>query len=359
MKKLFSLLTICLMLFTLSLPVYAYEEVNVNIKNVQTTEIDIIFKKGDLSKNFLNSLSDEIKIMESDDNILLRITVSNANIQEEFKEDFDVLIQALEQYHPEIANELKSKNINLESSFYGYPFGGRTSIYLTGENFDKNINIFMDGTFSYNNSEYVSEAQITPSDIPLSLEYGTTTADSLEIRIEPQNNYKTVHVTYAIKTSSGRMKDMSAEAYAKEGFNVVSQSSDNIVIEESYSDLGGFNNLFNLNLGRYFNVIGNLQIDSQKSLTKSMTVTGKFVESESIDNVILKIIMPEEATDSVSMYTGDIFTYDVTGNAEINIEFSKINTSTLLILTIVPICIIFVVASLIMLNKRGGHIRIK
>lgn len=359
MKKLFSLLTICLMLFTLSLPVYAYEEVNVNIKDVQTTEIDIIFKKGDLSKNFLSSLAEEIKILESDNNILLRMTISNARAQEDFKEDFEKLIKSLEQHHPKIADELKSKNITLESSFYGYPFGGRTSIYLNGENFEKNINISMDGTFSYNNGEYVSEAQITPADIPLSLEYGTNTIDSLEIRIEPQKNYKTVNVTYAIKTSSGRMKDMSAAAYAQDGFNVVSQTSDNLVIEESYSDLGGFNNLFNLNLGRYFNVIGNLQIDSQKSLTKSMTVTGNFVESETIDNVIIKITMPEEATDSVSMHTGDTFTYDITGNAEMNIEFSKINTSTLLILTIVPICIIFVVASLMMLNKRGSHIRIK
>ena len=76
MKKIFSLLTICLLLFTLSLPVYAYEGVNVNIKDVQTTEIDIIFKKGDLSKNFLNNLPSEIKAYESDNNILLRMIVS-------------------------------------------------------------------------------------------------------------------------------------------------------------------------------------------------------------------------------------------------------------------------------------------
>ena len=359
MKKIFSLLTICLLLFTLSLPVYAYEGVNVNIKDVQTTEIDIIFKKGDLSKNFLNNLPSEIKAYESDNNILLRMIVSNVDFERDFNNRFESLINSLENYHTDIANELKSKNINITSSFYGYPFGGRTSLYIDATNIEKDINIVMDGTFSINGGEYVSNQALTSSDMPATIEFGANTADSLEIKIEPQSNYKTVNVTYSIHTSTGRMKDMPADSYTSNGFNVVSQSTDNIVIEESYSDLEAFNNLFNLNLGRYFNVIGNFQINAQKSLTKTMTVSGMFVGSEAIDNVTLKIIMPEEATDSVSMHTGDTFTYDVAGNAEMNIEFSKINTSTLIILTIVPICIIFVVASLIMLNKRGSHIRIK
>ena len=69
--------------------------------------------------------------------------------------------------------------------------------------------------------------------------------------------------------------------------------------------------------------------------------------------------MLENSKDSISGHEGKNFKYNITGNAEFNIEFSKVNTTTLLIVILVPACIIFVIATLLMLGKRSAHIRIK
>lgn len=358
MRKIFSILVICFMFLTLSIPGFAYEETNVRVKDVQTTEIDFVFKKGELKSDLLKNLPSDIKAYESDNNIALRLVVSNVDFQTTFKSEYKKLINAFEKYQPDIAKDFNEKNIEITSAFYGYPFGGRTLITLDGD-IDNNINVIVNGKYALNDGEYISEGTITPGDMPATIEFGTNTIDSLEIEVTPQSNYKTINVKYTIYSESGKLKSMSESDYIKEGFTVLNLSENQLVIEETYYDLDAFNNLFTLNLGRYFNIIGTINVNSSKSLMKNMTVEGMFVDSETIDNVLLTVQMPEKSEDSISGYSGEKFTYDISGAAKMNIGFKTVNMSTLVILIIVPVCIIFVIASLLMLNKRSAHIKIK
>lgn len=360
MKKLCSVFLFILLIFTTNLNAFAYEEVNVTVENVQGTHIDFVFDKGDLTGSVLSELSQaEINVLESGDNLILRLTVRNAVFAEDFNVKYEKMLQVLEKHYPSMAKELKAKNISIESSFFGYPFGGRTSLFVNGENLEKDINIKINGKYSLNNGNYVSEGIISPSNIPASIEFGVNSIDSLEIKVIPQSNYKSIDVQYTINSSQDGFNEMSPELLAAEGFTVLSKTNELLVIQETYDDLEAFNHLFTLKLGQIFNVIGQVEITASQSLSKTMDAKAMFIESESIDNVTLEIEMLENSKDSVSGHEGKNFKYNITVPTEFNIEFSKVNTTTLLIVILVPVCIIFVVATLLMLGKRSAHIRIK
>ena len=360
MKKIACLFSTALLLIMTAIPSMAYEYVNVEAVDVQTTYIDFVFNGDELNSALEKSLNSPISTFEDESgNDVLRIKVSNVDFAGTFNNAMESVISAAEKNQPEIAKIFKDKNIEIESSFYGFPFGGRTSLNINASNPEKDIIVKIDGSYSLNYNDYVKEGVITASDYPAYVEYGTNTANTLNITIQPENNYKSVYVIFDITSNSGEMLSMDDSAYALQKYTVLYKNSNNISLAYTYNDIGEFNNLFNLDMVRIFGVVGNLEMTSSKSLINKMNITGKFAESESIDDVKLTIKMPETATDEVSGYTGDSFTYDVTGRAEMNISFSKINTSTMIILIIVPVCIFFVVAALLMLNKRGSHIRIK
>lgn len=360
MKKIACLFSTALLLIMTAIPSMAYEYVNVEAVDVQTTYIDFVFDGDKLNSALEKSLETPISTFEdAKGNDILRIKVSNVSFADNFNDAMEELIYAAEENQPEIAEIFKNKNIEIESSFFGFPFGGRTTLNINTPNPENDINVKIDGSYSLNNGDYNKSGVITAGDYPAYVEYGTNTANSLKITIEPEDNYKSVYVTFDITSNSGEMLSMDDSAYELQKYTVLYKNSNDISLGYTYNDIGEFNNLFNLDLVRIFGVVGNMEMKSGKSLMNNMTITGKFAESESIDEVTLTVKMPETATDEISGYTGDSFTYDITGKAEMNISFTKLNTSTMIILIIVPVCIFFVLASLLMLNKRGSHIRIK
>ena len=320
----------------------AYDEVNVNIKDVQTTEIDFVYNQRDISSEALDNIPKSIEVVKEKNKIYLRQTVSNVDLEKTLKTAIDNMEKFCSEYIPEDARKLKNADLVINAAFSGYPFGGRTGVNISAGKISSDINVKMNGTFSVNNGDYVSEQRLTSADFPLYIEFGTNTIDSLEISIEPQSNYKTVYVKYTIDGSKEVYSDMSKDRLEAEGFTVLNQSKNNLVLEYTYNDIEAFNSLFNLDLVK---IVNNLE------------VTVKLSNSEVIKNVLIKVVMHKSATDSTSGYEGTVFTYDGTSPATIDIVSKNANTSTILIITIVPLCIAFVIAALLMLNKRGKHIR--
>lgn len=357
MKKITSILTVVLLLALLAVPISAYDEMNVNIQDVQTTEIELVYKNKSVPNKIFNELSEKYSVTQDDSNTYVRFVVANMNIAEDLKNNFNNILKV---FHDNKASEdINLNNIEFESSFNGATFGGRTEIVVDGEVPDAPINVHIKGSVSVNQDDYESDKVITPDMFPLYLEYGTSTIDELSITIEPESNYKTIDVTYVIRKSNGPYKQMTEDEYKAMGYEVLGYNNGSITLMYSYSDLMEFNNMFNYNLVRLFNIVGNLQIDSGKSLTKSMTVTGGVSKSESIDNVTLSIVMPEKSKDSVSGAVGQTFKYDMTRPFTTDISFTAANMSTVIIILVVALGIGMVVVCFITLNKRGAHIRIK
>ena len=357
MKKIMFFVTTFLLLIITSIPIMAYDEVNVNIKDVQTTEIDFVYNQRDISSEALDNIPKSIEVVKEKNKIYLRQTVSNVDLEKTLKTAIDNMEKFCSEYIPEDARKLKNADLVINAAFSGYPFGGRTGVNISAGKISSDINVKMNGTFSVNNGDYVSEQRLTSADFPLYIEFGTNTIDSLEISIEPQSNYKTVYVKYTIDGSKEVYSDMSKDRLEAEGFTVLNQSKNNLVLEYTYNDIEAFNSLFNLDLVKIFNIIGTFNISASKSIVNNLEVTGKLSNSEVIKNVLIKVVMPKSATDSTSGYEGTVFTYDGTSPATIDIVSKNANTSTILIITIVPLCIAFVIAALLMLNKRGKHIR--
>ena len=60
MKKIIFFITTFLLLIITSISIMAYDEVNVNIKDVQTTEIDFVYNQRDISAGALDNIPKSI-----------------------------------------------------------------------------------------------------------------------------------------------------------------------------------------------------------------------------------------------------------------------------------------------------------
>lgn len=359
MKKIYSFLFMLFLMIFTAIPAFAYEEMNVDIKDVQNTTVQLVYKKQDISQNTLDSLNNQFKVKVDGNLVYIEFNVSNVVFDKDFNDRLNDLSAQFNKHDPQLAGELEKINLVLDTSFFGYSFGGRTTLVAEADYIPNPINIKMDGKFSINNGEYVSEATLAQKDFPLTMEYGTTTIDSIDITLEIFNDYKKSEVKYDIYSETGALKDMSVDELTAYGFNVVSMSGNNLVLEMSYTDLGGLNNLFNMDMVNILNVIGKIDVSTHKSLMKGMTVEGDFIDSENVENITLTVVLPEEATDTINNVESKSFKYDISRPVKFNIEYNKLNWSVMAVILIVPTCMIFVVAILLMMNKRGAHIRQK
>ena len=64
MKKIIFFITTFLLLIITSIPIMAYDEVNVNIKDVQTTEIDFVYNQRDISSEALDNIPKSIEVVK-------------------------------------------------------------------------------------------------------------------------------------------------------------------------------------------------------------------------------------------------------------------------------------------------------
>lgn len=347
------------MLFAmLSISASAYESVEIDIIDVQTTNVNFVYNKRDFSNAELAEIDESYNVFEKDGKILVGFTANNANLQVITSNILPSFISVLEQYKPDDANRLKNLELNIESKFNGFPYGGRTTANISANNVEKPITIKSTGTFSIDNSSYVSEMELDGSNFPMHIEYGSNTIDELSISIKPQSNNKDVEVQYFIRSNKGVFLDMSTEALNNMGLDVIEQSPNNLVLVAMYDDLFAFNALFNKDLVDYFNIIGKINIDGDLSVTKSMKVDVDMRYSETLTNATIKIEMPNNAKDSESGQTGKIFTYDMTKPIQTSIEYKAANVGTIAIVIIVPICCAFVIGAFVMLNKRSRHMQI-
>ena len=359
MKKIYSFLFMLFLMIFTAMPAFAYEEMNVNIKDVQTTTVQLVYNKQDISQNTLDGLNSQFRVNVNGNLVYIEFDVSNVVLDKEFNDRINDLSAQFAKNDPELARELERINLVLDTSFYGYSFGGRTTVIAEADYIPNPINIKMDGKFSVNGGEYVSEATLAQKDFPLSLEYGTTTIDSIDITLEVFDDYKKSEAKYDIYSDTGALKDMSADELTAYGFDVVSMSGNNLVLTMSYTDLGGLNNLFNMDMVNILNVIGKVDVKTHKSLMKGMTISGDFIDSENVENITLTVVLPEEATDTINNVEAKSFKYDISKPVKFNIEYNKLNLAVMAVILIVPTCMVFVILILLMMNKRGAHIRQK
>ena len=64
MKKIIFFITTFLLLIITSIPIMAYDEVNVNIKDVQTTEIDFVYNQRDIASEALDNIPKSIEVVK-------------------------------------------------------------------------------------------------------------------------------------------------------------------------------------------------------------------------------------------------------------------------------------------------------
>lgn len=362
MKRIY--LLICIMFLFLFTTGCSMNEVNVNIRNVQESEIYFSVPSDTFSIETINALkSNSYTITQENNKLKISTIVSNVRLADNVNEQFIGFLEIIKTYDTEIYNQIKDYNFMIESSFSGYSFGGIESVNLSSSNIDKDfkINITGQDMIALNNGNVESKISLSSDDLQQSafISYNMSSINDLKIKIIPKKDYKTIDATFEMQSSAPILDDMPTEQLVERGFIVDNQNESLLIITKNYENTETFNYLFNLDLINVFGLVGKVDIDYNLGLVKEVNVDAIFQKSELIDNVNLEVIIPKKGTETISNVSGTEFSWDIDKNFEARIESVNINYSSIIISLIIIVGITFVCMGMIIMKKRSSHILYK
>jgi hypothetical protein len=348
-KVIFSI--ICALCLTFILCGCEETDINLDVKNVEQTDITVKFD------NTAFGLSDEtIENLKAAgfkvDQDSITTTVNNYNFKNQYNEKYTLAKDIINKTQPYLSSFLDSHQIAVDSSWYGYPVAGVTTLKLKS-NFSDNAKVTInsptkimvnDGDELKNSVSFTTDKLKTEQLI----KYNVLSIDSMKETIYQDPDGRKLKAEYLI-TAPTSISNL--DSFTKDGYTAELAGNNTVKLTRTFENSDEFNNVFNLDNVNLFGIIGNVKISQSKSIIDKFEVSGKIAKIEGVKNYEICFRTLNNVSDGSNKNT--YFTYKYNNKQmDINLSGSNLNMVTLLISLVCIISAAFVIIVFRALNKK-------